>query len=72
MASGTVAVGTVVRKEKRMQRLARTQKGAATGGLALCDPTRGRALSEDIPQVRTPWSKTEAVTRGEWKDVYNG
>ena len=28
----------------------------------LCDPTRGRALSEDTPPERTPWSKTEAVT----------
>ena len=28
----------------------------------LCDPTRGRALSEDIPPERTPWSKTEVVT----------
>ena len=47
---------------RRVQRLAKTQIGAATGGLALCDPTRGRALSEDTPQVRAPWSMTEVVT----------
>ena len=28
----------------------------------LCDPTRGRALSEDTPPERAPWSKTEVVT----------
>ena len=28
----------------------------------LCDPTRGRALSVDIPPERTPWFKTEVVT----------
>ena len=28
----------------------------------LCDPTRGRALSEDTPPVRAPWSMTEVVT----------
>ena len=47
---------------RRVQRLAKTQIGAATGGLALCDPTRGRALSEDTPPVRAPWSMTEVVT----------
>ena len=39
--------------------------GAASDGLALRVPTRGKALSEDTPPERTPWAVPEAGTRGD-------
>lgn len=61
---GSVAVGTVVRGESRMQRMRQVPDRCYVQRLGPCDPTRGRALSEDIPPERTPWTNTEAGTRG--------
>ena len=40
--------------ERRVQREYQVPIGAASDGLALRVPTRGKALSEDIPTERTP------------------
>ena len=50
--------------ERRVQRMKQDPDRCCVRRLGLCDPTRGRALSEDIPPERPPWTNTEAGTRG--------
>ena len=62
---GAVAVAQSCEKEIRMQRMKQVPDRYCVRRLGPGNPTRGRALSEDIPRERAPWANTEAGTRGD-------